>query len=1354
MSDPNRPRQDPPPEGEGLVEKLEQQVEHAVEKVEDTVEKVETVVDEAVEHVPEPIRAPVRWTLHKLILVIGASLVGLVAVLVVGGGYFLWSHTHWAARELTDRVNRTLTTRSDVILSVKDLRGNPLGTVEVVSPEVRFRDGPVLLTARSMRLRYSTWNLFTAPRRALMVEIDRPIVHLQRAPDGRPRYPTWKAGPPSPGRAGGYDFAVKIRDASIDLAGSKERIESLNLLATAATGVATRLDVQSLSWKEGPYGMRLDRFAGSVAVADSVTIEVRELDSPDLKLRGRAFWSRQEGERHAEAQVDRVRWRWLARMFRNPSLDVPGEGRLRFEATGKQDWRGRFESRATWDDLATEAHGAFRWEKRRLSIAPLSGRSDAGNLEGALVWSSQGWEVSGRATAADPSRWSAIGVEGWPAGRLSGRFRYRVDSRDRNHGRLSAWLSESEWAGWRADSGTVAVDFPPGAADSFVVHAFRRGGSITLGAAAHGGAWGGNYTLARFPLDEWPDGRASGLKGTLESGSGTVRGEAGALAVTGTLSGVSTTWFGVRTARWKLERVTGRLLPVPDLTADARLGDVLFLGVHFDSTTTPFHLGDRSLDLPSVKAWAGDTVVTVAGRSTWSERGWTFAADSAAATSSQFRWIAAPPLALDGDRTGVTFERVVATDDTARLEISGRWASPGGTYAWKGRATGLDVGRLGLPHPWGLAGRADAELRVDGPSGDPRWSFVGTVVGPGWQGHRGDSLDISLAGARSRLDVGELAFRLQGGTLHARGQVDGMAKPWPDSLTGESVVRWLKDASRWHGAVDAVEVPVDRLGRVVPGAEAWKGRVTGHVDVDGSPSRPVLDLHATGQPLAWRNYAVDEAHAEARYADERLQVREAHVRRGQASTAVTGEMPLRLSLGRPVELPQAPMSWRLDSPDGDLGLLALFVPQIGSASGRFDVNAVVGGTTQHPALNGTARVRNGRLRLAGREEVLENVSARLTLGESRITLDSLVAVQRTRQGEPGRVSAHGAVELKGGGPVVYGFDGDFKITNGPKVAGHTIPFVTSDNVELRRAVILYDFARQTEAQQVAASTQPLFWTYRLQIHATDNLHWQPPDGDIEFSADLSVEQMPEQLLLYGDIQSLRGTYYFLSNRFAVQSATLTFDNVGGVDPLVEAQATTRLTSSAGSSSGVSGEPVAHDITVRIQGRSSRPAVALSSEPSDLDEAQILKELTVGRFDPHQTSVNPADSYLTRALNRQLSSELSKAFRGYLTEWEIARQSGGVLGQGGVIVGVGSQLNPRLAVRYRQLLPGTGATAAATIGAGTEASLVERDIEAEYRLNRYFYVTTQLTQKRPVAGAASTTPGNQDFNVNLKARWEY
>ena len=111
--------------------------------------------------------------------------------------------------------------------------------------------------------------------------------------------------------------------------------------------------------------------------------------------------------------------------------------------------------------------------------------------------------------------------------------------------------------------------------------------------------------------------------------------------------------------------------------------------------------------------------------------------------------------------------------------------------------------------------------------------------------------------------------------------------------------------------------------------------------------------------------------------------------------------------------------------------------------------------------------------------------------------------------------------------------------------------------------------------------------------------------------------------------------------------------------------------------------------------------------------------------------------------------MSEFFRGSITEWNVERERGGLLqGSGDLVFGVGTYLTPQLAVRYRQRLPGFGRT-----GTLEGADMFERDVEAEYRINRFIYLTTEVAQRRSINGQ-NTTPGGREFNVNLKARWEY
>ena len=1350
----------PPERPPGIVEGLQEVVEEVREGVHDAVEEV-------VEHVPEP----VRWTIRRIVTLTVLLFFGLVAVIVASGILYLMNRTEWVAREVTLMLNQTLASRSDVELAIGDLRGNPLTGLRVLHPVVRFRQGdaPPLLEAEALVMRYSGVGLLAGGAGPIEVEVINPVIQLPRGEDGKIRYPRWKAGAPSGRPARKLEVRLTIRNGQVRSPALKPGIDGLEARSVIKIGAGTFVDLERMSWKSGPYGNPLERLRAKIEVADSVRIQVFELKSPELELTARASWKAREWPRRVMATVERVRWAWLARVFDNGTFDVPGQARIVVDASEDRGWRGSFQSVLRWDELPAEASGQFSYSGGKLAVTGLDARTPSGNLIGRFTMAGKAWDLDARAEHADPRAWKAFDLNGWPEGDLNGAFRItQTATKDMD---LTARLGPSVLAGWRADSAQVRFHAPGATTDTFIVDYQRRGGTVRLLAGTRSWGWLGRWEAHGFPLEEWPDGGKSGLKGVLRQGQGEVVSRDGTLDVTGTMKGTRTEWLGAKFDGWTLEDVRGRLLPTPDLIARAGLDDMMFLGLHFDSTRARIRLGDARAALDSVVAFAGDTVITLRGNSDWRPDGWNLALDAATVTSSQLRWVAEAPLRMHGDPHGVVFDRVVARDGEARFEAKGRWAAPGGQYEFDGRGTGLDLGRLGLPAEWKLAGRADADLRVRGPNGNPVWNLSAASSKPGQGGHAADSISMTLEGGRNRLDVRRLAYQVNGGRLAASGRFERTEKAWPDTLTGNGVLRWLAGAGSWQGTVRADDVTLEGLDRLLAKPVGWSGRVRGDLAIGGRPSDPALVANFEVLPFAWREFRMDRVSVKATLDDRRLRVAPFEMSRAGVVSTVNGSMPLHLALGEKVEVPEAPMNWEAQVQRGDLAILPAFVPQIGWSRGRFDLNATMTGTAQHPKLAGTLSVREGAVRLAEREEVLEDLSADLHFSETRLTLDSL----RARQGKDGRVTGRGGIDLKG--LVVSGYrfdlalrnftakeeglyaaeiDGDFVVTAGPRVRGAALPEVTGQ-VNVRRAVVLFDFANQSETQMLAASTRPLYWTYRVKVDASRNLHWQPPDGDLEFSADLTLEQTADSLLIYGDLRGERGTYYFLSNRFIVTRADLTFDNESGVNPQLDIEAVARvipLQDVNRESASSSDRP--HDVTARVTGRADEPQVSFTSDPPDWDEPQILRELTVGRFIEKgggltRDSFDPFDHYLTRAINRTVSAEMSRAFRGYINEWALERQQGGLLqGQGDLVLGVGTQLTPSLSLRYRQVLPGLGRATTTGTDAG---NLFQRQVEAEYRLSRFFYLSTELAQKRLGSSSATQTNG-ADFNVNLKARWEY
>src|SRR6185436_5149362 len=416
-----------------------------------------------------------------------------------------------------------------------------------------------------------------------------------------------------------------------------------------------------------------------------------------------------------------------------------------------------------------------------------------------------------------------------------------------------------------------------------------------------------------------------------------------------------------------------------------------------------------------------------------------------------------------------------------RIQIEGRWASPGGSYDWTGRGEHVDLARLGLPDDLALQGHADATLRVTGLSGDPRFTFSAESSRPGMQGHVADTLSLVLSGRPHALDVERFGFGVDGGTLAAHGPIEGMTAAWPDSLTPMRVLDWIQTADRWRIDAQAASLPIEGAGRLQKAAVGWSGKLGGTLRIEGSPRHPELDADVVAAPFAYAGYAMDRAHARASYRGTTLEVREFEMTTSGVTSNISGRMPLVLALGQKPVLPEQPMHWDVQIPKGDLGILPAFVPQIGAATGSFAMMANVDGTPARPDLNGTFQVRDGVVRLAAREEVLEKVRADFHLDETRITLDTLTAVQCER----GLVSGHGVVDLDGMSLRRYHFDldlrhvtasetgvyaaevdGDLQVVNGPRVRGVSLPQVTG-RVDVHRAAVLYDFTKQTESDLLA-----------------------------------------------------------------------------------------------------------------------------------------------------------------------------------------------------------------------------------------------------------------------------------------------
>ena len=301
---------EPPARHEGVVETVREEVRELHDRVEEAVEQA------------LPPRA--RRSAGRIAWLIVLSALGLAAVVAVAGVVWLTRHTEYVAGHLTVVVNRVLAERSDVVLEVRDVRGNPFRSVRIVEPRLRFRDsqGPALLEARSMSLSYAPWDLAFGRTRSLEVRLDRPVVRLTRGADGRPRLPAWHAGPRRAGPARDFDVRLTVADATIEMPDTSRSVRGLDLVARALVGREERVEVERMSWARGPWDTRLEELRGSFSAGDSARFEVKRLRTADLELAASGGWRAGARTRFAHVELGRLRWSWLATVFATELFDV------------------------------------------------------------------------------------------------------------------------------------------------------------------------------------------------------------------------------------------------------------------------------------------------------------------------------------------------------------------------------------------------------------------------------------------------------------------------------------------------------------------------------------------------------------------------------------------------------------------------------------------------------------------------------------------------------------------------------------------------------------------------------------------------------------------------------------------------------------------------------------------------------------------------------------------------------------------------------------------------------------------------------------------------------------------------
>lgn len=761
----------------------------------------------------------------------------------------------------------------------------------------------------------------------------------------------------------------------------------------------------------------------------------------------------------------------------------------------------------------------------------------------------------------------------------------------------------------------------------------------------------------------------------------------------------------------------------------------------------------RTLTLVSYRQVQGDTTIAVSGRLAFQPGKATASLDSVLFEVGGRAWrnAGAVEATLAGDRIHVSKLRFGL--ESGSLDLAGDlWLSEPRLDV-RGSVRGLDLARAASPHDSTarVRGTASVDFEARGPLKDPDVTAAVEVLAPQLRGFAADSLTLRVRYEPGLLTLDEA--RLAGGG----GRVEAVGTAEPELPLEDWIRSAVRGDSTWARrmplelSLQAEGVDLRRLAPLSPSLGTLAGTATARVRVTGTAAEPKLDLSARGVGLAFRGVSVEQASLTGAYQAERLTIQNLSLTRGTAVSTIRGFVPVDLSLG-PRRHSVADDSMRLEvrMAEADFSIAAVLVPQIAASSGKLTVNADLAGTPAHPDVTGSLRLREGTLRFAGRDEVLEGVELDGTLNEDGITATRIAA----REDKKGQLKGSGWWRYVRGTPLgqyeikvrardftatdretyLLRFTGDFVIGNGRSASGEAMPLITGSAV-LSRGELTW-----TQEPAGAEERPPTPFLYEVTLEAPRNLWFRNLDTEVELatSGRLLIKNDGQGDYLLGTLDVLRGRYYVCYSKFQIVSGTVSFRTVDKIDPEVTLDAETRVPSA---------DPAQPNevIKMSLSGPSSQLKVTLYD--GDANPALLWKKLCIGQVSSlgsEEVSAGgagaggtsdvtlPIRDYLFRNVERWLG-DVGIIDTIDLKSGEVTTRTPGVGAPTISSVGVGKYVTPELYLRYSRDFSGTA----------------ERKISAEYRVTRYLLLKGEQIQGQQQQGVPET-----QYNLDLKLRIEY
>ena len=636
-----------------------------------------------------------------------------------------------------------------------------------------------------------------------------------------------------------------------------------------------------------------------------------------------------------------------------------------------------------------------------------------------------------------------------------------------------------------------------------------------------------------------------------------------------------------------------------------------------------------------------------------------------------------------------------------------------------------------------LSGKAKGTVTVSGCLSDPGVDIDMTLEDGLFNTMRVDTMRLLASYAEGVYTIDEYTVSSPLGGLGLKGQ-----------LSGCSLRELLRDGrSALRGYTVDLEASCEELSlapflgfsRNIPFSS---GYFTGRVVLSDSLAHPIAGMNGSVRELSRKNLSIPHVDIEARLDGESVSLSGGITIADGHGGEFAGRIPIvredwfySIDMGGDIYL-------EMYMPPGPLEDITGITDLVAEANGKFSIGFKIEGPITDPVILGDLSLEKAGFRPAGMEERFRDVDAKILLQDTLITIKHL----KGREGKDGSFTGSGEIGLSEWRPEWY--DVDLKIdkclfASIPNVMaiasgnihagtemmdGRPVPSLTGD-LEVNRAEVFLVLDELTSGTPSGTLTPSLLALIDLDIPG--NAWIKTRDSSIEMRGEVTLHHDQRGTYLRGTLDLVRGFYNIYGNKFKVRSGKLEFVHAGGFRPIVDIEAETL-------------DPEGRRIFLSLLWMQDdiEPKVTLVHEDPGYSETDIWKMLGGGiigspggqdGWDGVGTAQNLAANYIESVINSQM--------QGITIELETeGLQDGTTNGteQKQTMVAVGKYLSEGLYVKYKQGL------AISTI----------REIEVEYRISRLFLIRTQLIKYSDTAMQGESSRSTDEYNVDLKLRWEF